>query len=91
MKAKKLPDVWVVLRDGRIVMTARVLRPKAIGKPVPASEREVVVRYTPAKPAKVCVWTERDTIGHDSGCGETTRQEPFSFCPYCRGKIKVKR
>ena len=85
MKAKKLPDVPIMFStDGRPFVSA-------VAVPTTGMKTGVRYRYTPAKPAKVCVWTERDTIGHDSGCGETTRQEPFSFCPYCRGKIKVKR
>jgi len=87
-KAKKLPDVWVALDEDGVAWCG--------------TERDygdhagfTVHAYTPAKPAKVCVWV-RDkasiaTNGH-TACGWwMDRDSQFNFCPRCGGKIKVKR
>lgn len=83
MKGKKLPVVWVELdeeSDGCLVPYA--VRPYAsVG----------AVRYTPAKPVKVCRWTDDDEFWI-VGCKQFSIQgDAQTYCPYCGGKIKVKR
>ena len=58
-------------------------------------DKYTIVRYTHAKPAKVCVWVQDKasiaTNGH-TACGWwMDRDSQFNFCPRCGGKIKVKR
>jgi len=56
------------------------------------------VRYTPAKPAKLCRWSMQPATPDlpaplwDTGCGhDGARSWEYVYCGYCGGKIKVKR
>ena len=79
-KAKKLPDVWVKFAS---------YPPVAVGVIEAVAKRRfpTSIRYTPAKPAKVCVWTERGELW-DNCEGVWYGEEPYKFCPLCGGKVK---
>lgn len=75
---KGLPDVWVSWNLG-----------------VPWIEdvkgKNDAVRYTPAKPTKVCRWKD-DSEFWIVGCKQFSIQgDAQTYCPYCGGKIKVTR
>ena len=87
MTQAKLPDVWVMF-DGLIPSDVALRRS-------PDDSDAPVHRYTPAKPAKVCAWSQRDGLDRTSvwvNCeGEWFGDDPYTFCPCCGGKIKVTR
>jgi len=83
MKGKKLPVVWVELdeeSDGCLVPYA--VRPYAsVG----------AVRYTPAKPAKLCRWRRDEDSTFSTGCDRLGLNIHGLYCQKCGGKIKVAR
>lgn len=96
MKAKKLPDVPIMFStDGRPFVSA-------VAVPTTGMKTGVRYRYTPAKPAKVCVWSQD---GEDSfwvpGCvgldgaweftADGPKENSCTYCMRCSGKIKVTR
>lgn len=98
MKAKKLPDVWVMLNDTKTLSEVSLVRTDLH----PSITTETVHRYTPAKPPKVCVWYQD---GEDSfwipGCvglggawdfnSDGPKENRCTYCMRCGGKIEVKR
>ena len=79
MKGKKLPpDVWIVFN--RLGEIPDIQTDKAKAK-VLFPKSESLHRYTPAKPAKA----------KKCKCAGRCISGPWKFCPYCGGKIKVKR
>jgi hypothetical protein len=83
-KPKRLPDVWVILKEQSRIIWAGL-------EPAPVSMGEVLVRYTPAKSQKVCVWTEDGEYWLIACEGNHGHQiDARKFCPYCGGKIRTK-
>lgn len=86
MKAKKLPNILVRFLAGK---PQDLLGRPTIGRAHPS---ETFHRYTPAKPAKVCVWVGIGMGAYRVGCQRSTlRISSGAYCPDCGGKIKVAR
>ena len=78
-RSKKLPKVWISWRYGY---------PQAS----PSKTKESHP-YAPVQKPKVCVWRDdgsEEYPWHPS-CTYEAVNEAGHYCPYCGGKIKVKR
>lgn len=84
MKGKKLPNVWVLIMPGG--------RPASVSKTkFDFGDIGEEVRYTPAKPAKVCRWVRDEDSTFSTGCDRLGLNIHGLYCQKCGGKIKVKR
>lgn len=84
-KKPKLPTIWVRFSGGRDGHSVYLKRPWYWGN---------VHRYAPVQPPKVCVWTQR-AVGNGQDIwhmceGEWYGDDPYTYCPECGGRIKVK-
>lgn len=77
MSKQKLPKVWVMfnVNGGAFV--------SAVTPPSPGQKVGVRHRYAPVQKPKRC-------DGHPA-YRQAARDNGFKFCPYCGGKIKVKK
>ena len=84
----KLPKVWVEFWESGNLRAAYAIKPKGYVN---------VHQYAPIQPPRRCVLTpcmsnKNDSSYKDTGCGNhLSGVVNFKFCPYCGGKIKVKR
>lgn len=89
----KLPKVWVSVDDVGVEWCS-IRKPSAEDRALIGP----VHQYAPVQPPRRCVWTpcmsnESDASYKDTGCGDHLSgvSERFKFCPYCGGKITVRR
>lgn len=97
MKGKKLPTIWALLTPRVVESDGYRLGETYVTRDDARKLRktwETIVRYTPAKPVKVCVWTDdgSEEWAWHPGCSPNNLQrDAETFCPACGGRIKVKR